>query len=167
MARLPAADARDRMPEIERWLSDYGDSHRDVAYPAIYWPSAVALVPGTVGMLWSLPIPPAFGEISPFLNWGSAFLMATLVYYFVISLSLAIGMLPFMLAIAALGVLLAQANVSMAGISLGIVVIAVAGIYFGHHASGGVRAVLRDIQLLTIGPLWLLSRLYRRLGISV
>jgi hypothetical protein len=46
------------------------------------------------------------------------------------------------------------------------VIVAVAGIYFGHHASGGVRAVLRDIQLLMIGPIWLLSRLYRRLGIA-
>jgi hypothetical protein len=123
-------------------------------------------VPGTAGMLWSLPIPREFAEISPFLNWGSAFLMATLVYYFVISLPLAIGMLPFMLAVAALGVLTTQADVSVAGISLGMVIVAVAGIYFGHHASGGVRAVLRDIQLLMIGPIWLLSRLYRRLGIA-
>jgi hypothetical protein len=117
-------------------------------------------------MLWSLPIPREFAEISPFLNWGSAFLMATLVYYFVISLPLAIGMLPFMLAVAALGVLTAQADVSVAGLSLGMVIVAVAGIYFGHHTSGGVRAVLHDIQLLMIGPIWLLSRLYRRLGIA-
>lgn len=154
------------MSETAKWLSDYGASHRDVAYPAVYWPSVVLLVPGTAGMLWSLPIPREFGEISPFLNWGSAFLMASLVYYFVISLPLAIGMLPFMLATAALGVLISQANVSVAGMSLGTVVVAIAGIYFGHHTSGGIRAVLRDIQLLMIGPIWLLSRLYRRLGIS-
>lgn len=154
------------MSEIEGWLSDYGDSHRDVAYPAVYWPSAMLLVPGTAGMLWSLPFPREFAEISPYLNWGSAFLMASLVYYFVISLPLAIGMVPFMLAVAALGVLTSQADVSIAGISLGIVVTAIAGIYFGHHTSGGVRAVLRDVQLLMIAPIWLLSRLYRRLGIS-
>jgi hypothetical protein len=75
-------------------------------------------------------------------------------------------MLPFMLAVAALGVLMTRADVSIAGISLGMVIVALAGIYFGHHTSGGVRAVLRDIQLLTIGPIWLLSRLYRRLGIA-
>jgi hypothetical protein len=155
------------MSETDRWLSEYGDSHRDVAYPAVYWPAVVLLVPGTTGMLWSLPIPREFVEISPFLNWGSAFLMATLVYYFVISLPLAVGMLPFMLSVAALGVLMAGADVSVAGISLGMVIMAVAGIYFGHHTAGGVRAVLRDIQLMTIGPIWLLSRLYRRLGIPV
>jgi hypothetical protein len=154
------------MSETAKWLSDYGDSHRDVAYPAVYWPSVVLLVPGMAGMLWALPIPREFAEISPFLNWGSAFLMASLVYYFVISLPLAVGMLPFMLATAALGVLMTQANVSVAGMSLGMVVVAIAGIYFGHHTSGGMRAVVRDVQLLMIGPIWLLSRLYRRLGIS-
>jgi hypothetical protein len=91
--------------------------------------------------------------------------MASLVYYFIISLPLAIGMLPFMLAVAATGVFLAQADVSVAGVSLGLVVVALAGLYFGHHAAGGVRAVVRDIQLMMIGPIWLLSNLYKRLGI--
>lgn len=153
------------MSETDRWLSDYGNSHRDISYPAIYWTAVLILVPGTAGMLWSLPVPQEFAGISPLLNWGTAFLMASLIYYFIISLPLAIGMLPFMLAVAAFGVLLGQADVSVAGISSGLVVIAVAGIYFGHHASGGVKAVLRDIQLMMIGPIWLLSTLYRRLGI--
>jgi|SRR5690606_328230 len=153
------------MRETDRWLSDYGDSHRNISSPAIYWPAVLALVPGITGMLWSLPTPAAFSEISPLLNWGSAFLMASLVYYFIISLPLAIGMLPFILAVATLGLLLAEAEVSIAGISLGLVVVSLAGLYFGHHASGGIRSVLRDIQLMMIGPIWLLSRVYRRLGV--
>jgi hypothetical protein len=153
------------MRETDRWLSDYGDSHRDISCPAIYWAAVLVLVPGVTGMLWSLPIPPAFALISPLLNWGSAFLMASLVYYFIISLPLAIGMLPFMLGVAALSVLVAKAEVSVAGVSLGVVVIALAGLYFGHHAGGGTRAVVRDVQLMMIGPVWLLSRVYRRLGI--
>jgi hypothetical protein len=70
-----------------------------------------------------------------------------------------------MLAVAALGVLLTQADISVAGVSLGLVIVALAGLYFGHHARGGVRAVLRDIQLMMIGPIWLLSKVYERLGI--
>lgn len=153
------------MRETDRWLSDYGDSHRSISCPAIYWPAVLVLVPGVTGMLWSLPTPAAFARISPLLNWGSAFLMASLVYYFIISLPLAIGMLPFMVSVAAMGVLLAQAEVSVAGVSLGVVVVSLAGLYFGHHASGGIRSVLRDIQLMMIGPIWLLSRVYSRLGI--
>lgn len=153
------------MREPDRWLSDYGDSHRNISCPAIYWPAVLVLVPGTTGMLWALPAPPAFAQISPLLNWGSAFLMASLVYYFIISLPLAIGMLPFIVGIAAFGMLLGQAEVSVAGVSLGVVVVSLAGLYFGHHTTGGVRSVLRDIQLMMIGPIWLLSRAYSRLGI--
>lgn len=153
------------MSETDRWLSDYGDTHRDIAYPAIYWPAVLILVPGTTGMFWSLPVPQGFGDISPLLNWGTAFLMVTLVYYFIISLPLAIGMLPYMIAVAALGVLVQRADVSMAGVSAGVVIVAITGIWFGHHAAGGARAALRDVQLMVIGPIWLLSALYRRLGL--
>ena len=72
--------------ETDRWLSDYGDSHADIGNPGIYWLSVPILVLGTVGMLWSLPVPEEFVKISPVLNWGSAFLMAAMVYYFIISI---------------------------------------------------------------------------------
>ena len=41
------------------------------------------------------------------------------------------------------------------------------GLYLGHYQSGGLRAVARDVQLMMIAPAWLLSNLYRRLGIPV
>jgi hypothetical protein len=153
------------MPETDRWLSEYGDNHREIANPAVYWPAALLLVIGTVGMLWSLPVPQAFTEISPVLNWGSAFLMAAVVYYFILSVALAIGMLPFVMGVSALQVWLAASTLPLSGVSLALVALAVAGLYLGHFASGGIRAVFRDIQLMMIAPAWLLSNLYRRLGI--
>jgi hypothetical protein len=154
-----------RMPETDRWLSEYGDNHREISSPAAYWPAVLLLVVGTVGMLWSLPVPAAFTEISPVLNWGSAFLMAAVVYYFILSLALAIGMLPFVMGVSALQVWLAASGLPLCGGSLAMVVLAVAGLWLGHRASGGLRAVFRDIQLMMIGPAWLLASLYRRLGI--
>lgn len=153
------------MPETDRWLSEYGDNHREIANPAAYWPAALLLVIGTVGMLWSLPVPAAFREISPVLNWGSAFLMAAVVYYFILSVALAIGMLPFVMSVSALQVWITASGLHLSGVSLALVVLAVAGLYLGHHVSGGWRAVFRDIQLMMIAPAWLLSNLYRRLGI--
>jgi hypothetical protein len=43
--------------------------------------------------------------------------------------------------------------------------VGVAGLSLGHYEAGGLRAVLRDVQLVMIAPLWLLSNIYRRLGI--
>ena len=89
------------MSETDGWLSRYEETHQDLTYPVIYWAAVPMVVLGTVGLFWVLPIPDEFFEISPLLNWGSAFLMASAVYYFIISLSIAIGMLPFLIGVAA------------------------------------------------------------------
>ena len=153
--------------ETDRWLSDYGDSHADIANPGIYWLSVPILVLGTVGMLWSLPIPEEFVRISPVLNWGSTFLMAAVVYYFIISVSLAIGMLPFVAGVTAVQYWLVDSSLSLVRISSGMFVASLVGLYLGHHKKGGIKAVFQDIQLMMIAPAWLLANLYRKLGIPV
>lgn len=155
------------MSETDRWLSDYGDSHGDIGNPGIYWISVPVIVLATVGMLWSLPVPAEFADISPVLNWGSAFLMAAMVYYFIISISLAIGMLPFVAGVAAVQVWLVESAWPPVWISSGMFVLSLAGLYLGHYRRGGIKAVFRDIQLMMIAPVWLLANLYRRLGIPV
>jgi len=153
------------MSETDRWLVDYGESHTDMRNPLVFWLSVPLLVLGTVGLLWSLPVPQEFADISPVLNWGSTFLMATVVYYFIISMSLAIGMLPFIFGVAALQVWLANSSYSPYVASSGLLVASITGLYLGNYPHGGIRAVLRDIQLMMIAPVWILSNIYRRLGI--
>ena len=52
--------------------------------------------------IWNLPVPAEFQADLAVYSIGAAhFLMATAVYYFIISLSLAIGLLPFLLGLAA------------------------------------------------------------------
>lgn len=153
------------MHETDKWLSDYGESHAGVSFGGVYWLAVLALVIGTVGMLWSLPVPQEFADISPVLNWGSTFLMAAVVYYFIISMSLAIGMLPFVFGIAALQIWLVQSPHSLAHVAVSVSVLSLAGLYLGQRSNGGIRAVFRDIQLMMIAPVWLLSIVYRRFGI--
>jgi hypothetical protein len=153
------------MPETDNWLTDYGECHRDIRFPGMYWVSTLLLVVGTVGVLWSLPIPEEFARISPVITWGSTFLMAAVVYYFIISMPLAIGMLPFVFAIAILHLWLVESRYSQSWFSLVAVACGVASLLIEHRGRGGLRAVLRDIQLMMIAPAWLLSVIYRRLGI--
>ena len=153
--------------ETDRWLSDYGDSHADIRNPGVYWLSVPVLVLGTVGMLWSLPVPEEFVKISPVLNWGSAFLMAAMVYYFIISISLAIGMLPFVAGVTALQLWLVDSSLSLARVSSVMFIVSIIGLYVGHYEKGRIKAVCHDIQLMMIAPAWLLSNFYRRLGIPV
>ena len=120
---------------------------------------------GTVGLLWYLPIPAEFAQISPLLNWGSAFLMAATIYYFIISLSLAIGMLPFVLGLASVQLWLTNSEYPALGVSTGLLVAGVVGLALGRRGKGAILAVLQDLQLMMIGPVWLLSVIYRRFGI--
>lgn len=155
------------MSETDRWLSDYGDSHADIRNPGIYWLSVPVLVLGTVGILWSLPVPQAFIRISPVINWGSVFLMAAVVYYFIISVSLAIGMLPFVAGVVAVQLWLERSSWSLPWVAAGMAAAAIVGLWIGRYGKGGTKAVLADIQLMMIGPAWLLANLYKRLGIPI
>lgn len=159
------------MQETDTWLSDYGEDHRDISYAGIYWSSAIALVFGTVGLLWVLPVPSEFEQISPLLNWGSTFLMAASVYYFIISMPLAIGMLPFIFGIAALQIRVQQSSWPHSYVAALLFASSLAGIYLGrssNDSTGAVfRAVMRDIQLMMIAPAWMLSNIYRRFGIPI
>ena len=153
------------MSEPDQWLTEYGENHRDIDNAGLYWLAVPILVVGTIGLLASLPVPEAFKKISLFLNWGTAFLAAAVVYYFIISASLAIGMLPFVLGVATLTSWLKDSDYPLIWFSAGLTFVAVLGLWLGQYNRGGIRAVLQDIQLLMIAPMWLLSNLYRRLGI--
>jgi len=154
------------MPETaDRWLIEYGNSHRDLGYPGIYWLSVLLLVVATVGVFSLLPVPGEFVRISPALNWATAFLMAAVVYYFIISISLAIGMLPFVFGLATLQIWLAHSSLPQERIVVFLFLASVAGIFAGHYSRGGIKSVLVDIQMMMIAPIWILSRFYRRFGI--
>ena len=153
------------MSESDGWLERYERSHSNLSNPVVYWAAVPMVVVGTVGLLWYLPIPAEFVQISPLLNWGSAFLMAATIYYFIISLSLAIGMLPFVLGLASLQLWLTGSEYPALGVSTGLLVAGVVGLALGRRSKGTARALLQDLQLMMIGPVWLLSVIYRRFGI--
>jgi uncharacterized membrane protein YGL010W len=153
------------MGETDNWLERYEQRHTDLTNPVVYWAAVPMVVVGTVGLLWSLPAPIEFYEISPLLNWGSAFLIAATVYYFIISLSIAIGMLPFMLGLASLQLWLADSGYPAFGVSVALLVAGTVGLWLGRRHAGGLVGVLQDLQMMMIGPAWLLSVMYRRLGI--
>lgn len=150
------------MTGIDNWLDRYEREHQDLTNPLVFWAAVPMVVLGIVGLFWYLPVPEEFRQISPFLNWGSAFLMATAIYYFIISLSLAIGMLPFLLGLSAVQVWLAQSAYPQLGVSVGLLVAGTVGLWLGRRGPGSLRGVLQDFHLVMIGPVWLLSVVYRR-----
>ena len=150
---------------MDNWLSRYQQTHADLRNPLVFWVAVPMAVTGLVGVLWSLPIPAEFERISPLLNWGSAFLMVSAIYYFIISLSLAIGLLPCLLGLAAIHLWLLASGLPAVGTSIALLVAGIVGLALGR--GGNIRTLIQDLQLMMIGPAWLLSVLYRRFGIPV
>lgn len=153
------------MTDIENWLTRYETSHRRLDKPVVYWVAVPMLVVGITGLLWALPVPDEFQRISPLLNWGSTFLMVTAVYYFIISLSLAIGLLPLLLGLAGLQMWLLNSDFAVIPICAGLLVAGAFGLTLSR--SGSLRGLAQDLQLIMIGPAWVLSLVYKRFGIPI
>ena len=153
------------MTDKDGWLERYGAGRSDITWPLIYWVAVPTVVLGLVGILWTIPVPEEFVEISPLLNWGSVFLMATAVYYFIISLPVAIGMLPFMIGLAAFQLWLGASDYSPLRLSGGLLTAGIIGLWLGHRNGNWLKPLFEDLMLMMIAPAWMLSRLYRRLGI--
>ncbi len=89
-----------------------------------------------------------------------------MVYYFVMSIPLALGMLPFVLLVVVIVNWMDGLPGPLWLWSAIVFVVAWIGQFYGHAVEGRRPAFFRDLQFLMIGPLWLLAALYRRLGIS-
>ena len=55
------------MTDVDSWLERYEKSHQNLKNPVVFWAAVPMVVLGTVGVLWYLPIPEEFFEISPLL----------------------------------------------------------------------------------------------------
>ena len=126
---------------------------------------AALLMLSVLGLLASLPVPAALHEISPYLDWATLFALAGILYYFMVSVPLAIGMILVMVALLAVVHWLAEFTTPLWIICLGIFVIAWIGQFIGHVMEGKRPSFFKDVQFLMIGPMWLLSHVYRRAGI--
>ncbi|MGD8975999.1 MAG: DUF962 domain-containing protein [Gammaproteobacteria bacterium] len=150
---------------VQQWLDEYGESHQNPTNKAVHWVCVPLIALSLIGMLWSLPVPPAFREISPVLNWGVLFMMAAVVYYFILSPPLAVGMIGVMAAFTGALYWLDGLQTPLWGVCLGIFVLAWIGQFIGHMVEGKRPSFFQDMQFLMIGPMWLLSFIYQRFGI--
>ena len=154
------------MRTADQWLDDYGDSHRNHTNKALHWICVPVIAWCVLGLLWSLPFPNGIRALHPAANWGSIAVLAALIYYSLLSIPLALGALPLLLAcLWSIDWLDRMAPVPLWSICVFLFVVAWIGQFIGHAIEGKRPSFFKDIQFLMIGPLWLLADVYRRLGI--
>ena len=154
------------MRTMQSLLAEYGESHQNPTNKLVHWFCVPTIVFSVVGLLYGVK----FGTVSllglqP--NLATVVLMLTLVYYVRLSPSLAVGFLLFALVCLYLCGLIEQSGTPLWKVSIGLFVAAWIVQFWGHKVEGKKPSFLKDVEFLMIGPAWLLSFIYGRLGIRI
>jgi uncharacterized membrane protein YGL010W len=138
------------MRTIDKLLAQYSESHLNPTNEVIHFICVPVIVFTLLGLLWSM-------------HWVLAVLVtiASLVYYVKLSKPFAVGMA--LMSGAMLLVLAALPEQVILPLSIAIFVLAWVGQFIGHQIEGKKPSFLEDVRFLLIGPLFVLSFLYRRL----
>ncbi|MBZ2207854.1 Mpo1 family 2-hydroxy fatty acid dioxygenase [Massilia soli] len=139
--------------DIHTLLSQYSDSHRNHTNELIHIVCVPLIVFSLLGMIWAVHPLAAVAVVA-----------ASLYYYFQLSKPFAIGMLAMAAVMLALLALLPPAAVL--ALSIAIFVLAWVGQFVGHQIEGKKPSFLDDLRFLLIGPLFVLSFLYRRFKVA-
>jgi len=155
------------MRRLQSWLDEYGESHRHPVNKSLHWLCVPLILLSVIGLLWSIPVPRAFAEVSALLNWGVVFLFGALLYYYALAWRLALGMTLVAVATIAIVYGVSRLPAPLWLISLGVFVVAWIGQFIGHRVEGKKPSFFKDLQFLLIGPLWLLAVVYARAHVAI
>ncbi|HEY8568629.1 DUF962 domain-containing protein [Microbulbifer sp.] len=153
------------MRSAEQWFSEYGESHQNPTNKAIHWVAVPLIYLTVVGLLWSIPQPQWMAQLS-WLNWAVVAMVPTILFYLLMSLPLALGMLGISALCLWVCSALQAAGQSVLWWSVGVFVVMWVFQFIGHHVEGKKPSFFKDIQFLLIGPAWVIAFLYRKLGIK-
>ena len=150
------------MRVVESWLQDYSDNHQNPVNQRFHFVCVPIIVFSVIAALKSIPLGNAW------LNPATFVVTLALIYYFVLSWRLALGLLLILLGFYA-GVLCLESFVAgnLIWYALGIFIVGWIGQFIGHAIEGTRPSFFKDIQFLLIGPLWELAQFYRWLGLRI
>lgn len=139
--------------QIDVLLAKYSESHLNHTNEMIHFVCVPLIVFTLLGLLW---------WIHPVV--ALAMVAASLIYYFKLSRQFAIGMS--LMSVLMLGLLYALPPGAVLPLSIAIFVLAWIGQFIGHLIEGKKPSFFDDLRFLLVGPLFVLSFLYRRLKLA-
>lgn len=163
------------MRAIDSLLGEYAESHQNKTNKAIHYVCVPTIFWTVVALLWSIKLPYSFelGE-GRIIELNAAFIALTLVliYYIRLSFTLAVGMLFYTLVCAVVCYAYeakigpALGNFPLWAFALIVFVLAWIGQFYGHNIEGKKPSFLKDLQFLLIGPAWIMSYIYKNVGLK-
>ncbi len=154
------------MPTIHQWLSEYGESHKNETNKAIHWVCVPIIFFSITGLLYEIKLPVNVAGIS--VNVAIIAVAILMVYYFSLSRTLLIGMLLFGVTCLVLCYIIETSGIiPLWLLSLILFTAAWIGQFYGHKVEGKKPSFLKDLQFLMIGPAWLMSFIYQKIGVRL
>ena len=150
---------------IDRWFAHYSDDHRNAANQRIHVFAVPLILWSVIAILWTIPVvatwfrPGLFAALAMFFAW---------MFYYRASRRIGLGMLVVFVAMAWLtrGLFYALGREQLLYLAIGVFVVAWVAQFVGHSKlfEGRRPSFLTDLRYLLVGPAWLLSKVYRKLG---
>ena len=149
----------------DQWFAEYGESHQDHTNELIHWICVPLIFFSLLGFVWTIPAPDLLAELLPGFNWALIAIFGAMLFYVQLSLRLSAGLLAFMALCYWLIVALELFDVfPVWKISAVTFVLAWIGQFIGHKIEGRKPSFFNDLVFLLIGPAWLMSLVYKKLG---
>ncbi len=136
---------------VDQLLAHYGESHRHPTNELIHFVAIPLIMLSLVGLIY---------EVHPLAAY--AFIGASMVYYVRLSLPFFITMLGGSVVVLALVHAMGTQRLALC---VGIFVVAWIFQFIGHKIEGKKPSFFEDIQYLWVGPLFVLSKLFGKLGL--
>ena len=153
----------------EQFLSAYAESHRNALNQLIHYICVPAIALSTLALLWAIPVGRWLGLESPAAEWVNTVTIAMLpigLFYLRLSyLSFLTMMLWLALSIAL--IVLAQdawGTMWLVVSAAALWIAAWALQFYGHQVEGAKPSFIEDLVFLLIGPLFVMDKVYRRMG---
>ena len=157
------------MNNIQQWLDAYGESHQNKTNKMIHWICVPLIMFSLLGILSLVKFTIPFLSSYYCINIAHILILFSIIFYFRLSISITIGMIIYSiinLYIINQFELLYTSKSTLLIIYISIFVGAWIGQFIGHKIEGQKPSFFEDLQFLLIGPAWLLSFIYNKVGIK-
>ncbi len=152
---------------IDQWFAHYSADHQNTANQAIHVFAVPLILWSVIGLLWCVPVP---GTLFRQGLWAALAMFGAWMFYYRASKPIGFGMLAIFVAMAWLtrGLHDVLGTPGLFKLALGVFVVAWIAQFIGHSKKfeGKKPSFFTDLKYLLIGPAWVLSKLYRKLGWS-
>ena len=155
---------------IQDWFDKYAEHHQNHVNKLIHWFCVPAIFFSLIGILsgfsFSLgsDILPSYLEQQ--MHAGTLLIMFGIVFFSRLSWPITFGMIVVSILILKAVTFMYSMNLDVFYICMGIFVVAWIGQSIGHKIEGAKPSFFDVLKFLLIGPAWLLSFIYKKLGIK-